>query len=102
MKYDATGKTEEEVTKEAVRLSDAYETVEVERKDGKIMIFCKGKVGQKTRFKIGRCRICRYVGRVQRMDSGYQLCKTCWFAVTNELWKVVKARDAKPRNGVAG
>lgn len=41
MRYDATGRSNDEVNREAVRLSDVYETVEVERNGGKVTIICR-------------------------------------------------------------
>jgi hypothetical protein len=43
MKLEMTGKDDWEVNRKAVMLSYAYDEVLVERKDGKILIICKGK-----------------------------------------------------------
>ncbi len=49
MKYDATGKKEEEITAEVLRLYGRYEEIEILRADGKTMIVCR------KRRKAGPC-----------------------------------------------
>ena len=100
MKYDMTGKTNNEVNKEVVRLADIYETVEVVRKDGKVILECRN--GERTRNASfsGQCDCCKQVGRVQEMDSGYTFCKLCWNAMLNRIWEIVEEKK-KPK-GTAG
>jgi len=43
MKCDMTGKTSDEVNREALRLSEKYGEVEVVEKDGKVTILCTMK-----------------------------------------------------------
>ena len=45
--YDVTGKSRKEINEEVLRLASLYESVEIEDKDGRTTITCRGKYGGK-------------------------------------------------------